>query len=100
MVVKEITWSTAVLITKGVIIIFRGGFLVEVLWKALTSLLNRRLTSSIKVHDKLHRFWEGRGMGTVAIEAKLLQRLTSMREVVLFKVLLDLQKSYDSLDWY
>ena len=36
---------------------------------------------------------------TVALEAKLLQQLTDMREAVLFKVFLDLHKSYDTLDW-
>ena len=99
--VKEITWQTAVLISEGVSIISRGFVLFKVLWKSLTSLLNRRLMSAIKVHDKLHRFWSGRGTGTVALEANLLQQLTSMREAVLFKVLLlDLHKSYDSMDWY
>ena len=38
-------------------------------------------------------------MGTAALEAKLLQQLTSMREVVLFKGFLDLQKAYDALYW-
>ena len=71
-------------------IIFRVVVLVRVLWKAVTSLLNRRLMSAIKVHDKLHRFWSGRGTGTVALEANLLQQLTSMRKEGLFEVFLDL----------
>ena len=40
---------------------------------AVTSLLNRRLTEAIKYHDVLHGFWAGRGTGTAALEAKLLQ---------------------------
>ena len=33
-------------------------------------------------------------------QGKLLQKLTAMREVILFKMFLDLQKAYDALDWY
>ena len=40
----------------------------------------------------------GRGTGTAALEANMLQHLTAMREAVLFEVFLDLQKSYDALD--
>ena len=36
-------------------------------------------------------------MGTAALEAKMLQHITMMREAVLFEVFLDLQKSYDAL---
>ena len=53
---KESTWQTVVLIPKGESIIFRGIVLVELIWKAVTSLLNLRITSAIKVYDKLHRF--------------------------------------------
>ena len=48
--VKETPWQTAVLIYKGVSIISRGIVLVEVLCKDVSSLLNLRLTSAIKVH--------------------------------------------------
>ena len=37
-------------------------------------------------------------MGTSALEVKLLQQLTAMREVVLFEVFLDLWKSYNDSD--
>ena len=60
--------------------------------------MNRWLTSAIKFHDALHGFWEVWGTENVALEAKLIQPLTTMREAVLFKVLLDLQKSYNALD--
>ena len=36
--------------------------------------------------------------GTLPSKAKLLQQLTSMTEVVIFEVLLDLQKAYYALD--
>ena len=38
-------------------------------------------------------------MGTAALEAKLPQQLTAMREAVLFEVFLDLRKACDALDW-
>ena len=60
--------------------------------------MNCRLTASIKFHDVLHGFRVGCGTGTTALEAKMLQQLTTMREVVLFEGFLDLQKAYDALD--
>ena len=56
----ECTWQTVVLIPKGKGD-FRGIGLVEVLWKAITSLLNHQLTAVISFHDTLHGFWAGRG---------------------------------------
>ena len=60
---EECTWQTVVLITKekGY---FRGVGLFEVLWKAIASLLNRRLTAVISFHDMLHGFRAGRGTRT------------------------------------
>ena len=95
---EECTWQTVVLIPKGTSGKFRAIGLVEVLWKAVTSLLNRRFTSDITLHDVLHRFGVGCGLGNAAIEANLLQQLTAMREEVLFEVFLDLQKSCVTLD--
>ena len=95
---KESIWQTVVLIPKGKSGDFRGIGLVEVLWKTMSSLLNRRLTAAITFHDVLHGFRAGCGMGTASLEAKLLQQLTAMTEVVLFEVLLDLQKAYYALD--
>ena len=75
-----------------------GIVLVKVLWKAIASLLNRRITAAISLHDMLHGFWAGRGIGTSTLEAKLLQELTAMRGGVLFEVFLDLRKAYNTLD--
>ena len=69
---EECTWQTVVLIPKGTSGKFRAIGLVEVLWKAVTSLLNRRFTSDITLHDVLHRFGVGYGLGNAAIEANLL----------------------------
>ena len=65
----------------------------------ISSLLNRRLTIAISFHDTLHGFRTRQGSGTAALEAKLFQQLTSMKEAVLFKVSLDIYKAYNALDW-
>ena len=94
---EEFTCQIVILIPKC-----KGDFLgiglIEVLWKAITSLLNHRITAAIFFHDMLRVFWAGQGTGTPTLEANLLQQITSMREAVLFKVLLDLRKAYDALD--
>ena len=97
---KECTLQTVVLIPKGKSGNFMGIVLVEVIWKTISSLLNLRLTSAIMFHDMIHGFRAGRGTGTATLEAKLLQQLMAMREAVIFKVFLDLQKAYDDLDRY
>ena len=39
-------------------------------------------------------------MRTSYLEAKTIQQLTEMREVVLYEILLDLHKAYNTLDRY
>ena len=80
---EEATWQAVVLIPKGKGD-YRGIGLVEVMWKVVVVILNRRLTSSITSHDVLHGFRAGRGTGTATLEAKLLQKLVAMREEVLY----------------
>ena len=72
--------------------------LVEVIWKVVTAVLNRRLTASITFHNFLHGFWAGRGKGTATLEAKLLQTLASLREKVMYVIFRDLHKVHDALD--
>ena len=72
--------------------------LMEVMWKVVTEVLNRRLTASITFHDFLHRFWDGRGTGTSTLESKLLHQLAALREEVLYVIFLDLHKAYDALE--
>ena len=93
---EEATWQTVILIPKGKGE-FRGIGLVEVIWKLLTLILHQRLTT-IKLHDVLHGFREGRGTGTATLEVKLLQQLAAMREEVLYVIFLGLTKAYDALD--
>ena len=77
---------------------YRGIGLVEVMWKVVAEILNRRLTASIAFHDLLHFFREGRGTGTATLEAKLLQQLAALREEVMYVIFLDLHKAYDAMD--
>ena len=71
---------------------------MEVVWKVVAGIINRRFTSSITYHDALHGFRTGRGTGTATLESKLLQQLADMREEVLYVIFLDLTKAYDALD--
>ena len=94
---EESTWQAVVLIPKG-----KGDYqgigLVEVMWKVVAVILNRRFTSSITFHYVLHGFLEGSGTGTATLEAKLIQQLAAMREEVLYVIFLDLNKAYNALD--
>ena len=98
MLANEFTWKTVVIIPigKGCL---QGIGLVEVLCKAVASLLNCQITSAITYHDELNRFWASWDMGTAALKYKLLQQLMAVSEDVLFEVFLDIQKAYNALDW-
>ena len=71
--------------------------LVEVLWKAISGIINRQLLSSIQFHDALRGFCAGKGMGTATLEANLIQQLISIKETVLHAIFLDLRKACDAL---
>ena len=94
---EEATWQAVVLIPKGRKE-YRGIGLVEVMWKVVAAILNRRFTASITYHDFLHGFRAVRGTGASTFEAKLLQKLAALREKVLYVIFLDLHKVYDALD--
>ena len=61
--VEEVTWQAVVLIPEGKKEYWGIG-LVEVMWKVVASILNRRFTASITYHDFLHGFRADRGTGT------------------------------------
>ena len=71
---------------------------MEVVWKVVAVILNRRITASITFHDFLHGFRAGCGTGTATLEANLLQQLVALREKILYVIFLDLHKVYDALD--
>ena len=72
-------WHTVVLI-PNMGEDYHGTDLVEVAWKVATVILNAHFTTYIASHDVLHGFWEGRGIGTTFLEAKLLHQLSDLRE--------------------
>ena len=86
------------------VLILKGGGdycgigLVEVIWKAVALILNRRFTVAITYRDFLHIFGAGRGMGTANLNLKLLHQVTAIREAVIHTIFLDLQNEYDDLD--
>ena len=71
---------------------------MEVVWKAVTVILNCRFIASITYHDSIRGFRLGRGTETATLNVKMLQQVKSMREAVLHAIFLDLHKSYDALD--
>ena len=78
---EEAAWKAVVLILKG------GGDycgidLVEVIWKAVTVIPNRRFTSAITYHNSLHGFRAGCGTGNATLEVKLIQQVAALREAV------------------
>ena len=75
---EEATRPAVVLIPKGKKE-YQGISLVEVMWKVVAAILNRRLTASITLHGFLHGFRAGRRTGTATLEAKLLQQLDALR---------------------
>jgi hypothetical protein len=87
-----------VLIPKSVPGQYRGIALLEIIYKLVSSIINRRLERSIQFHDAIHGFRAGRGTGTAIIEAKLLIQLAQRSTKPLHMVFLDLTKAYDTLD--
>ena len=65
-------------------------------WTRLTG--HPPIGTAVQFHYLFRGFREGQGTGTASFEAKLLWKLTSEREEVLYVFFLDLQKSYDALD--
>ena len=94
---EEATWQAVVLIPKRKKD-YRGIGLMEVMWKVLAEILNRRLTASINFHDFLHCFRAVCGTGTATLKAKLLHQLAALREEVLYVIFLEFHKEYDALD--
>ena len=75
-----------------------GIKLVEVTRKVFVEVVNCHLKQSVELHDALHGFREGRGMGTATLEAKLEHQLDGISHKPLFQVFLNVHKAYGSLD--
>ena len=82
-VTEEILWATMVLLPTG-----EGGYrsigVVEELCKMCSVVYNCCLKRSAVLHDALHGFREGRGAGTVTLEAKLEQKLSGILRNLFF----------------
>ena len=75
-----------------------GIGIVEVICKLCESTMNNLLCFAITLHGTLHSFRQVIGTGTATLEAKLAQHLAGLFHEPLFYVLLDMHKSYNSLD--
>jgi len=95
---KSFGTGILVLIPKGVPDQYRGIALLEVIYKLVSAIINRRLTEAIAFHDAVHGFCTGRGTGTATIELKLRMQLAQRTNKPLYFVFLDLKKAYDTLD--
>ena len=93
---EEATWKAVVLIPNGKTD-YRGIGLMEVVWKVVTVILNRRFTAPITFYDVHRGFRAGSGTGTASLEAKLFQNLAAMREEVLYAIFLVLHKVCNAL---
>ena len=72
--------------------------LVEVVWKAVTMILNFCFAASITYHDSLNGFQSVCCTRIASLEVKLLHKVMAMREEALYSIFLDLQKVYDALE--
>ena len=60
-----------ILFLKGSGVLQRHIRLIKVVLNMITTTINTRLRESISLHDILHRFLQGVGVGTATWEAKL-----------------------------
>ena len=77
---------------------YRGIGFVEVVLKVCAAAVNFWLNRGVTLHDELHGFKAGRGIGTATLEEKLAHQLEGIVNKPLLQVFLDVQKVYDYLD--
>ena len=70
---------------------------MEVLWKVVTIIIDRRMVGSVEFHDVLLGFISWVGTGTYTLEAKLPHQISGMWQEVIYEIFLDLHNSYDML---
>ena len=61
-------------------------------------MIDTRIKSVVKLHNVLHGFFAGRGMGTAIMELKLAQALENVDQFTIFLVLIYLREYYNNLD--
>ena len=95
---RQFCESILVLIPKAESGAFRGIALLEIMYKLVSSIINRRVVSNIAFHDSIHGSVPQRGTGTAIMEAKLLSQLRMRIDEPLFVVFIDLKKAFYSVD--
>lgn len=81
-----------VLIPKDVPDQFRGIALLEVIYKLISAIINRRFQDTVEFHDAIHGFRQNRGTGTAIISVKLIMQLAKRTANPRYFVFLDLKK--------
>ena len=76
---------------------YRGIGLLEVSWKLISSIINKRIIKTVKFHESLHGCRQGRGTGTAILEVKLKMSEDEIKGNTSYQVFLDLEKAYDSI---
>jgi hypothetical protein len=89
--------TTVVLIPKCNIGEYRGMGRLEVLWKVIARVLDKRMLAT-EVHNSLHGFHAKRECSIGIMEAKLVQQLAFIEQCPLFGIFIDLRKAYDAMD--
>ena len=82
---EELTWATMVLLPKGKEG-YQGIWLVEATLKVCAVVINAILDKGVELHNVLHGFQEGWGMGTATLEAELGQQLAGLDHEPLLQV--------------
>ena len=90
-------YGVLVLIPKDEFGGVRGIGLLETLHKLISSIINMRLTKSIKFCEGIHGFRRGRGCYTAIGEAKLKIQEATCNYKTLYQIYLDLTKVDESL---
>ena len=93
---QQLGWIIVVLIPKSGGN-YHGIGLLAPIWKIIERVMDQRL-NAIPLHESLHGCQEGRGTGTVVIEAKLAQQLVHLEQRPFYGVFLDLKKAFDVMD--
>ena len=75
-----------------------GVGLLEVIWKLVEVIIGAQIKTVVTSHNFLHGFRAKRGTGTAMMEINMAQDLVSIDQDPLFLVLLDLCKSYDTIN--
>ena len=94
---QELGWTVLFLINKGTTNT-RGIGLLDTLWKVVEVLIETCLRASIQFHYVLHGDRSRRGTGTAITKLKLAHDLDRVYHKPLLLVLLDLWKSYNTVD--